>query len=68
MTASWRASGFEYDENVQNYIYDLIGSYYALLTADADIISVKSLLEVAKTAKTRQMTSTGLVLLRMRMF
>lgn len=51
LTASWRAAGFEYDGEVQNYIYGLIGAYYSLLTADADVTSATSLLKVAQTAK-----------------
>ena len=50
MSAVWRAAGFEYDESVQNYIYGVIGSYYALLNADADVESAKSLQTVAQTA------------------
>lgn len=50
-TASWRAAGFDYDDSVQNYIYGLIGSYYALLNADADVESAQMLLTVAKTAR-----------------
>lgn len=50
MSAVWRAAGFEYDERVQNYIYGVIGSYYALLNADADVESAKSLQTVAQTA------------------
>ncbi len=51
LIAAWRATGFEYDENVQNYVYGLIGSYYSLLTADANVKSAESLLKVAQTAK-----------------
>ncbi len=51
LSASWRAAGFEYDETVQNYIYGLIGSYYALLNADADVESAQMLRDVAKTAR-----------------
>lgn len=51
LTASWRAAGFDYDESVQNYIYSVIGAYYSLLTADADVKSAQSLLTVARTAK-----------------
>ncbi len=51
LTASWRAAGFDYDETVQNYIYGLIGGYYSLLTADANVKSAESLLTVAQTAK-----------------
>ena len=50
LSAIWRATGFEYNERVQNYIYGIIGAYYALLNADADIISAKKSQEVAKTA------------------
>lgn len=49
--ASWRATGFEHDENVQNYIYGIIGAYYSLLNADADVKSATSLRDVAKTAR-----------------
>lgn len=51
LSASWRAAGFEYDDTVQNYIYGLIGSYYALLNADADVKSAEMLKSVAKTAR-----------------
>lgn len=51
LTATWRAAGFDYDETVQNYIYGVIGAYYALLNADADVKSATSLRAVAKTAK-----------------
>lgn len=50
-TASWRAAGFDYDDSVQNYIYGIIGSYYALLNADADVKSAQMLLTVAQTAR-----------------
>ena len=49
--ASWRATGFDYDESVQNYIYGLIGSYYALLNANADVKSAQMLRDVAQTAR-----------------
>lgn len=50
-TATWRAAGFDYDENVQNYIYSIIGAYYNLLNADADVKSADSLRAVAQTAR-----------------
>ncbi len=50
-TATWRAAGFDYDENVQNYIYGIIGAYYNLLNADADVKSANSLRTVAQTAR-----------------
>lgn len=49
--ATWHAAGFEYDETVQNYIYSLIGSYYALLNTDADVKSAEMLRTVAQTAR-----------------
>ncbi len=49
--ASWRATGFDYDEAVQSYVYSIIGGYYALLTADADVKSAESMLKTATTAK-----------------
>ena len=49
--AIYRAAGFDYDETVQNYIYSLIGGYYALLNTDADVKSALAALTVAQTAK-----------------
>ncbi|MBQ8294524.1 MAG: TolC family protein [Alphaproteobacteria bacterium] len=49
--ASWRATGFDYDESVQNYVYSIIGAYYELLNADADVKSAEALRTVAQTAK-----------------
>lgn len=51
LSSTWRAAGFEYDATVQNYIYGIIGSYYALLNADADVKSAKMLRDVAQTAR-----------------
>lgn len=50
LTSTWRAMGFDYDERVQNYVYGVIGAYYALLNADADVMSARSLRTVAQTA------------------
>lgn len=50
LSSVWRATGFEYDERVQNYVYGVIGAYYTLLNADADVESAKSLRTVAQTA------------------
>jgi len=49
--AAYRAAGFDYDETVQNFIYGLVGAYYELLNADADVESATSALTVAQTAK-----------------
>ncbi len=49
--AVYRAAGFDYDETIQNYFYSVIGAYYSLLNADADVKSATSALTVAQTAK-----------------
>jgi len=49
--SSWRAAGFDYDDSVQNYIYSIIGSYYSLLKANADVESAQMLRDVAQTAR-----------------
>ena len=49
--AAYRAAGFDYDETVQNFVYGLVGAYYELLKADADVESATSALKVAQTAK-----------------
>ena len=49
--ATYRAAGFDYDETIQNFIYSVVGAYYALLNADADVVSAQSALTVAQTAK-----------------
>ncbi|MBP5485890.1 MAG: TolC family protein [Alphaproteobacteria bacterium] len=50
LSSTWRAMGFDYDDRVQNYVYGVVGAYYALLNADADVESAKSLRVVAQTA------------------
>ncbi len=50
LSSTWRAMGFDYDDRVQNYVYGVIGAYYALLNADADVESAQSLRVVAQTA------------------
>lgn len=49
--ATYRAAGFDYDETIQNYVYSVIGAYYALLNMDADVKSASAALKVAQTAK-----------------
>ncbi len=51
MIDTYRAAGFEFDETVQNFVYGLVGSYYNLLNADADVKSATSALAVAQTAR-----------------
>lgn len=49
--ATYRAAGFDYDETIQNYIYSVIGAYYELLNANANVEAAKLALTVAQTAK-----------------
>ena len=49
--ATYRAAGFDYDETIQNYIYSVIGAYYELLNANANVESANMALTVAQTAK-----------------
>jgi outer membrane protein TolC len=51
LTAVWKATGFDYEESVQNYVYNIISSYYGLLSADADVKTNSDLLKVATDAK-----------------
>ncbi|MBO7645155.1 MAG: TolC family protein [Alphaproteobacteria bacterium] len=46
----YRAAGFDYSESIQNFVYGLVGSYYELLKANADVDAAKSALTVAQTA------------------
>jgi len=48
--ATYRAAGFDFSETVQNFVYGLVGSYYELLNADANVKSAESALTVAQTA------------------
>lgn len=50
MIAAYRAAGFDFSSTVQNFVYGLVGSYYELLNADADVAASKSALTVAQTA------------------
>ncbi|MBO4745580.1 MAG: TolC family protein [Alphaproteobacteria bacterium] len=50
MIATYRAAGFDFSETVQNFVYGLVGTYYELLNADANVESAKTALAVAQTA------------------
>lgn len=50
MLATYRAAGFDFSETIQNFVYGLVGSYYELLNADANVKSAESALTVAQTA------------------
>jgi len=51
MAAIWKATGFDYEDTVQTYIYGLIAAYYGLLIADAELKADHKLLAAAKEAK-----------------
>lgn len=51
LAAVWRATGFDYSNAVQNYVYDLVAAYYGMLTADASVKAATDLVAVARTAK-----------------
>jgi outer membrane protein TolC len=51
LSALWAATGFDYAESVQNYVYSVIGAYYGLLTADADVKAGGDLVRAAAEAK-----------------
>ncbi len=50
MISTYRAAGFDFSETVQNFVYGLVGSYYELLNADANVESAESALKVAQSA------------------
>ncbi|MDE6571465.1 MAG: TolC family protein [Alphaproteobacteria bacterium] len=50
MIDTYRAAGFEFSETIQNFVYGMVGSYYELLNADADVETATSALTVAQTA------------------
>ena len=50
MIEMYRAAGFDYSETIQNFVYGLVGSYYELLKANADVGAAQSALTVAQTA------------------
>ncbi|MCQ2562052.1 MAG: TolC family protein [Alphaproteobacteria bacterium] len=51
LISTYKATGFEFSDTVQNFVYGLVGSYYELLNADADVKAAQSALTVAQTAK-----------------
>ena len=50
MISTYRAAGFDFSETVQNFVYGLVGAYYELLNADANVESAESALKVAQSA------------------
>ena len=48
---TWRATGFDYSESLHFFFYSVIGAYYALLNADADVFTARAVQQVSQTAK-----------------
>jgi len=51
LNAVWRATNFDYNAAVQNYVFDLVSAYYGLLGADAEVQVATELVAVARGAK-----------------
>ncbi|MCL1902060.1 MAG: TolC family protein [Alphaproteobacteria bacterium] len=51
MSAVWRATGFDYSNTVQNYVYQLVAAYYGMLGADAEVRVSTELAKVARDAQ-----------------
>jgi outer membrane protein len=50
MAAVWRATGFDYSNAVQNYVYEIVAAYYGMLSVDAQVKAAEDLVSVAKVA------------------
>jgi len=51
LAAIWRATGFDYEDTVQTYVYGLVAAYYGLLIADAELAADHELVAAAQEAK-----------------
>lgn len=51
LAAVWRATGFDYSDTVQNYVYNVIAAYYGMLNTDASVVAAQDLVVVAKGSK-----------------
>jgi outer membrane protein TolC len=51
LAAVWRATGFDYSNSVQNYVYEIVAAYYGMLSADAEVKAASDLVGVARGAK-----------------
>jgi len=51
MAAVWRATGFDYNNTVQNYVYEIVAAYYGMLSVDAEVKVSKDLVDVARGAR-----------------
>jgi len=51
LAAVWRATGFDYSNAVQNYVYEIVAAYYGMLSADAEVRTSTYLVDVAKGAR-----------------
>ncbi|MCL2538311.1 MAG: TolC family protein [Alphaproteobacteria bacterium] len=51
MAAMWRATGFDYSNTVQNFVYEMVAAYYGMLGADAEVRVAEYLVDVARGAR-----------------
>ncbi|MDR1207100.1 MAG: TolC family protein [Rickettsiales bacterium] len=51
LAAVWRATGFDYSNAVQNYVYEVVAAYYGMLSTDAEVRAATELVAVANGAK-----------------
>ena len=51
MAAVWRATGFDYNNATQNYVYEVVAAYYGMLTSDAEVAAATDLVTVARGAQ-----------------
>ncbi|MCL2017970.1 MAG: TolC family protein [Alphaproteobacteria bacterium] len=51
LSAVWRATGFDYNNATQNYVYEIIAAYYGMLTTDAEVKVATDLVTVARGAQ-----------------
>ena len=51
LAAVWRATGFDYSNAIQNYVYEIVAAYYGMLGADAEVKVADYLADVAKGAR-----------------
>ena len=50
LAAVWRATGFDYSNTVQNYVYSVVAAYYGMLGADAQVTVNQEMVNVAQGA------------------
>jgi outer membrane protein TolC len=51
LSSVWKATGFDNDEFVQNFVYSIVGAYYNMLIADANVSAAVDLKKTAQISK-----------------